>query len=244
MRVDYDKVAPNYDNHRQGGGPYLDRLVALAREACAGPVLEVGAGTGNNTRAFLEALPCPLTALEPSAGMLAQGKAKDTDARWVRGSLQAAPIGAAAVRFVFGVYVLHHIPDLVGAFAECLRMLDRGCAAFITASEAFIERHPMNVYFPSFAAIDRARFQPISGIADAFRRAGFTRVESEPFVADPVPIGPAYVDKVAAKFISTYDLLPPEEYADGLARLRADVARRGTLDTPLAWESVAVWGWA
>ena len=243
MKVDYDKVAPNYDNHRQGSGPYLDRLVSLAREAGAGPVLEVGAGTGNNTHAFAQSLPCFLTALEPSEGMLAHGKAKNINAQWVRGSLQAVPVATTAVRFIFGVYVLHHIPDLVAALAECSRVLGHGCAAFITASEGFIDHHPMNEYFPSFAAVDRARFQPVAAVADAFGQAGFSRVESESFVAAPRPIGTAYVDKVAAKFISTYDLLPPQEYADGLARLRADVARQGSLDTPLAWESVAVWGW-
>ena len=241
-RVDYDLISSRYDRHRGGGGPYLDRLVALASETSAKHVLEIGTGTGNNTQAFLDVYPCRLTGLEPSSGMLCQAKAKGIPARWLRASATHVPLADASVEFVFGVYVLHHLKDLDIVFREVARVLAEGFAAFVTAPTDFIERHPMNRYFPSFAKIDKARFQPVAEIRRALEGAGFSSVSVDRFVAPPRPIDGEYVARVAGKFISTYELLPADEFAEGLRRLEADVERAGRLDVDIVWESVTVAG--
>ena len=74
------------------------------------------------------------------------------------------------------------------------------------------------------------------------RAAGFAQTGVEHCRAEPQPIDAAYLRKVEDKFISTYALLPPKEYAAGLERLRAAIRKRGQLDTPVVWESVTVWG--
>lgn len=243
MNVDYDRISTRYDSHRRGGGPYLRRLAALAGERKTTTALEIGAGTGLNTQAFLAAYPCTLIALERSSGMLAKARTKDIPAHWLQGSALDLPIAAESVSFVFGVYVLHHLPELGSVFRECARVLRDGCAAFVTASTDFIEGHPMNRYFPSFATVDRARFQPIETVMESFCRAGFTAVDTEHFIDAPRPIDVLYVERVANRFISTYDLIPPDEFEEGVRRLRADVARTGRLDVDMVWESVAVWAW-
>ena len=243
MRVDYDKLAPSYDNHRGGGGPYLDLLVDLARTARARRVLELGAGTGNNTVAFHEAYPCDLIALELSQGMIAQAARKPLPARCIRGDAAAIPLADDSVDFVFGCYFLHYIRDLRRAFAECARVLRPGAAAaFITASHDFIERHPMNRYFPSFARIDKARFQPTDALLDALRDAGFHDVAARTLIADPKPIDRVYAGRIANKFISTYTLIPDDEFKAGLARLGKDLKPTGQLGEMITWEALAVWG--
>ncbi len=240
MMIDYDTLADGYDSHRKGDGPYMPKLVSLASGAQR--VLEIGSGTGNNTAPFLKAHPCTLIGLEPSWGMMTQAHTKGIAAQWIQGSAFHLPLTADSVGFVFGVYMLHYMHDLHAMLSECARVLSHGHAAFITASTAFIDRHPMNRYFPSFAAIDKARFQPVQQVEQAFRKAGFTEVHSERFLAPPLPIDHAYADKVRNKFISTYELMPPAEYADGLARLDADVTAQGCLKEPLVWESVLISG--
>ncbi|MCX5759521.1 MAG: hypothetical protein NTU83_13655, partial [Candidatus Hydrogenedentes bacterium] len=79
-------------------------------------------------------------------------------------------------------------------------------------------------------------------VEDALRQSGFIETATEHFVDAPRPIDRAYVERVAGKFISTYDLLPPDEFAAGLERLRADITTTGRLDTPMIWESTVVWG--
>lgn len=243
MKVDYNQLAKTYDSHRGGGGPYLDLVVSLARDSQARSVLEIGAGTGNNTAAFARQYPCSLTALERSSGMLAKGVEKGIAAHWLQGCAMAIPLADASVDFVFGCYVLHYIEPLAASFAECARILRRGAAAFVTAPIDFIERHPMNAYFPSFTAIDKARFQSLDAIRQAFESAGFRGVDSKRFVAEPRPIDSAHVERIANKFTSTYVLLPEDEFEAGLAHLRADIKAKGQLDKPLVWESLVVWAY-
>ena len=243
MNVDYDRISRRYDDYRRGGGPYLAKLTELAGECRAVRVLEIGSGTGLNTQAFLEQYPCQLTALEPSRGMLAKAREKRIPAHWVQGSGLCLPLASASISFLFGVYVLHHLSGLDGFLSECGRVLRGGCAAFVTASGDFIDRHPMNRYFPSFAKVDKARFQSIATVQEAFRRAGFFEAGAAHFADMPRPIDSAYVERVANRFMSTYDLIPPDEFEDGVGRLRADVARTGRLDVDIEWESVVVWAW-
>ena len=243
MPIDYDTLANTYDNHRRGGGPYIDRLIALASDCNAQRVLELGAGTGNNTEAFLERHPCrTFCALERSRGMIEKGQAKALPVRWVRGDAESLPFAIDAADFIFSVYMLHHLPKLDRHMAECARVLARGCAAFVTTTHDFIRRHPMNAYFPSFARIDTGRFQDVPEVVAALHAAGFERVQSEVCRAVPVAINAAYVERVAGKFISTYALLPEAEFEAGLARLRADVAKHGKLPNFIAWESAIIWG--
>lgn len=239
--MDYNAIAANYDAYRRGGGPYMQRLTDLARRYRAERVLELGAGTGNNTAAFRDAYPCRLTAVDLSARMLARAQEKSISAWWVQGAAEQLPIRAASQHYVFSVYMLHFMRDLAALFSECRRVLNRGGVAFVTASHDYIRRHPMNAYFPSFAAIDKARFPKVDAVAHALEETGFSAPRTQTFVDEARPIDHAYLAKVEGKFISTLSLLPADEYQAGVRRLRADIARRGRLNVDMAWESVVVW---
>ncbi|MCC6694031.1 MAG: methyltransferase domain-containing protein [Candidatus Hydrogenedentes bacterium] len=244
MHINYDRVAPTYDRHRRGGGPYLDHLIALASQSHPRTVLELGAGTGNNTLAFsLGYTGSQLLCLERSAGMLRRGASKPTGAFWIQGDALQIPLASASVDFVFSIYMLHHIRHLDVLFRECARVLRQGCAIFVTTTHRFIRRHPMTRYFPSFAEIDTGRFQDVSEVARELSRAGFSQVGQAVCVAEPTPVDSAYVEKVAGKFLSTFELMPPDEFESGLAQLRRDVERQGALAEPVAWESALVWGY-
>ncbi len=239
----YDLAAPDYDRHRRGRGPYFPALLALAAGCAPGPILEVGAGTGNNTEAIAADTGRPVFALEPSAGMLAQGRAKVPGAKWGRGRIEALPYSDATFRMLFGTYMLHYVPDLPTAFAECHRVLaPGGVAAFVTVSHAFIQSHPMNAYFPSFATVDTARFPDIPEIQSALGRAGFTEGTAEFTYSQPRKVDMDYHEKIAGHFISTYALLPEDEFQQGLTRLRADIHRHGgQLPVSIVREAVVVY---
>lgn len=243
MGVNYDELAGRYDHHRRGGGPFLPTLVRLAGTCPRGRVLEIGAGTGNNTAAFLTHRPCRLVGLDASRGMLRQAIRKRLPVRWLQAQATALPLAPESMSFVFAVCVLHHITDLVTLFLECRRVLaPGGIAAFVTSPHDFIERHPMNRYFPSFAAVDKARFQDVSEVLRAIEAAGFDASGAERNIAEARPIDWEYYERVAGRFISTYDLIPEEEFERGLARMRGDIEERGTLEETIAWECVTVWG--
>ena len=239
---DYDDAARTYDDFRHSGGPFLEPILRLAEDTAPQDVLELGCGTANNTSAFFESCPVSIAALDRSPGMIRKAKAKSIRARWVVADAHHIPFAAEAFDFAFGVLVLHHLADLERVFRECYRVLRTGYAAFATAPHSFIEAHPMNEYFPSFAAIDKGRFQPVEEVREALSRSGFTETGVEYTTAAPQRIDSEYVKKIEGKFISTYALIPEDEFDRGLSRLRADVAERGRLDAALAWESAVVWG--
>lgn len=244
MRIDYDRLATSYDTHRTGRGPYFDALITLARQCNARRVLELGAGTGNNTAPFLEDHACRLIALDRSRGMLREHAAKDIPARRVNASATVLPFANATFDFLFATYMLHHIDDLTLLFDECHRVMDRGIVAFVTVNHDFIRRHPMNAYFPSFAEVDCARFQDTPEIEATLIVAGFQEVQSIDVHSPARSIDSTYVDRVANRFISTYDLLPDTEFSEGLARLRADVARLGALREPIVREATVICGYS
>ena len=262
MDMNYDEIAETYDRYRGGHGPQIAALIEVL-EGCletfgrqSGSVrrpattegrphlLEIGAGTGNSTRAVQAAHPCDLTALDMSWEMLTRGRAKGGGARWLQGSALALPFAARSFDAVYATYVLHHIADLDRLFRECARVLSGGCAVFVTAPRSFIRAYPMKEYFPSFVEADLARFRPRDELVADMERAGFSRVESRVTEPEYRAIDADYVERIGERFISTYRLLPPEEFETGLARLRADVARKGRLDKPLAYQALLVWGFA
>jgi ubiquinone/menaquinone biosynthesis C-methylase UbiE len=239
--VNYDRIAPHYDRHRRGIGPYSELLWKLAKSSPGRAFLELGPGTGNETSAMLEAVPSRITGLERSRGMCRQAQAKRLDAQWVQGQVEHLPFADGIFDFAFGAYMLHYLPDLPQVFGECRRVLRSGCiAAFVTVSHDFIRAHPMNRYFPSLALVDLARFPAIDRIEAALLQSGFIDVQAQNTIAAPKVIDAAYADKVAHRFISTYDLLPPEEFEQGLEALRRDVAigAAGTMER----EATVVWG--
>lgn len=242
MHVDYDRIAKAYDAHRRSGGPYMAPLLALARRAGAKNVLELGTGTGNCADALHAAHPCALTGLDRSRGMLAQAREKSNSARNIQADAVALPFRTGAFDFLFAVYLIHHIADLNSLMAESFRVLHRGYAVFVSAPHAFIRNHPMNRYFPSFADVDLARFPHEDTVASALRRASFHDVSCEIVSGPPTPVDAAYASKVSGKFISTYELLPPDEYAAGMARLHRDLETRGTLDFTITLQSVIIQG--
>ena len=243
MAFDFDRMAPTYDAHRQGRGPYYETLLGLLHTQQAKSVLELGAGTGNNTLAVQEDTNAQLYALEPSWGMLQTGRQKSPAIRWLQGDATALPYTASTFHALFGTYMLHHIPYLIPLMEEAHRVLHpNGLTAFVTVSESFIQNHPMNAWFPSFAKVDLARFQPIQDVCATMEAAGFEDVSYKHTYSPPRAIDTDYVQRVADKFITTYALLPEDEFQDGVTRLRKAVAD-GPLDTPIVREATVVWGY-
>lgn len=206
-------------------------------------VLELGPGTGNVTAAFLERHPCRLIGAELSQGMLDKARAKGIpDARWVRSNAMALPLTDASVDFLYACYMLHYIPDLAHAFGECRRVLrPGGVVAFVTTSHDYIRRHPMTHFFPSFAAIDLARFPSDETLLGTLREAGFERIGSET-VSEPRAIDRAYAARVADRHLSTFELIPEAEFHEGLKRLNAALDNTDRIHCENGWEALIVHG--
>ena len=244
MTLDFDPLAADYDRLRPAGQAWeelSERTLAVLGDFRR--LVDVGCGTGRFAAFAKSRRGGRVWGVDPAPEMLRRARARP-DARAV-GWKQA---GAERLPFTDGWFdaahmhlVVHTLPDRPAALAEIARVLmSGGRIAVATFAMEHFERFFLNPYFPSIATIDGARFPDpaiLAGeLADSrFRDAAVERI-SQPISAEPHDV----LERVRGRYISTLHLLPPAEYAEGLARLEHDVAAgRGTFAYSLEWALVS-----
>lgn len=125
----YDRWAARYDDDRN---PTRDLDASVLRRSPlrvrGRMVLELGAGTGKNTR-WLAGEACHVIALDFSAGMLAEARrnVRAPNVELVEHDVQRPwPVESGAVDVVVGNLVLEHVRDLAPVMAECARVVRAG----------------------------------------------------------------------------------------------------------------------
>jgi ubiquinone/menaquinone biosynthesis C-methylase UbiE len=175
----YTEWAATYDSDRNRTRD-LDqvstRTVLSGRHERA--ILEIGCGTGKNTR-LLSEIGDRVLAIDFSTGMLARAKAKGFAAHVtfaVADLTQPWPCADQSVNLIACNLVLEHIADLPFVFAEAARVLAPSGEMFVC------ELHPFKQYFGSKATFqrDQERIEPpafvhhLSDFLDAAARADLT----------------------------------------------------------------------
>ncbi|MBA8795252.1 ubiquinone/menaquinone biosynthesis C-methylase UbiE [Friedmanniella endophytica] len=128
--LDYDREATRYDATR-GGEPRADAAAAayaaLLADAPAGPVLDLGCGTGLVTRALARATGRTVLGLDASAGMLGLAAAR-LPGRVLRGDGARLPARDGSLAAVTAVWLLHLLPapTVAAVVAEAARVLAPG----------------------------------------------------------------------------------------------------------------------
>ncbi|WP_299837139.1 class I SAM-dependent methyltransferase [uncultured Jannaschia sp.] len=143
MDAHYDEIGLNYASLRRP-----DARIAAAIHAALGDartVLNVGAGAGS-----YEPEDCVITAVEPSAEMIAQRPA--SDATVVQGSAESLPFNDGAFDAAMAVLTVHHWIDKARGMAEMHRV-SRGPIVILTYDPSFRDLWLFD-YFPELAALD------------------------------------------------------------------------------------------
>jgi SAM-dependent methyltransferase len=116
-----------------------------------------------------------------------------------------------------------HLLDRPRAYAELHRVLAAGGkVAIATHDPETFARGWLGRFFPSIPFIDGRRFPSEGELLDELGAAGFdTRVER---LDQPVELPREQaLTKIRGRAFSTFDLLPPEEYAAGLERAEREL---------------------
>jgi len=239
-RVDYDRVAPRYDERYRLGGPagvaeMLHRLAAGAER-----VLEVGCGTGHWLAALAPAVRHTI-GLDRSLGML--GKAKRNARCLAQGDAGLLPFRPATFGALYCVNAFHHFGAPRDFLAEAFRLLQPGGAVAVIGMDpnALRDRWYLYDFFPGTLETDRRRFPPSSQIEAWMREVGFGDVE----VGEAARItGEAegrgiYDDPILSRTgTSQLTLLSDAEYDAGMARLDAAAAAGAKFVTDIALAAV------
>ena len=232
MTVDYSRRAADYDRIR--GDEATDRefwlrgIVEVGRVRPRERVLDLGAGTGRF--ASLLSATSPVVAFDASREMLHVARAKSRF-ECVLGDGHRLPFRADSFDVTMIVMVLQHLADdfvAVDAFGFGLRQVARVSRRLVLATSDMATRRLgiLEEAFPTLLEVDRKRFPPIGRIVTALKDAGFANVEVEErrYVRALTP--EQQLDRVRRKYLSTFDLIPPDEYERGLRFLEVELPRR------------------
>ena len=261
-RVDYDQLAPTYDQRfvENERSDTAEALLACVRQVCARQVcvrqiaadrghaprvLEAGCGTGR-WLAELQTVTPHAVGLDLSAGMLRQACRRQVPLSLVHGRAGQLPFADATFDMVCCVNAIHHFDRARAFISEARRLLCPGGRLAVIGMDPHGRRENWYVYryFDGVYETDLRRFPSWSEIADWMSAEGLAvecRIVER--LWDP-KIGRKVLDDpfLRKHSCSQLALLSEEAYKAGLQRIRAalDRAERAgetlvfPVDTPLA----------
>ena len=186
-------------------------------------VLEVGCGTGRFSHALEERELARAWAVDSSSEMVERAKALGVNARVSRG--EALPFKSGW----FDRAVLRmaaHLVDRPRVFAEVSRVLaPSGRVVVATHDPDSFDDIWLTKLFPSVPAIERARFPDEPTLRAELAGAGFGIIRFARFEVERTLDRDHAIATIREKAFSTFDLLPPDEYAEGLARAETELPK-------------------
>ena len=232
---DFGHIAARYDELRPVDDLWQEVFETLVREGglVARRVLEVGCGTGALTVALAQR-GARVWGLDAEPEMLAVAR-------------QRAPAGvglkegrAEALPFKDGWFdrvvmrLSLHLFDRPAAIDEARRVLGPdGRLAIATFDPAHFDGFWLNAIYPRIAEIDGARFPTLVQIEADAAVAGFSGVHATR-LSQRLPLArAAALERIRGRYISTLQLLDPEEYTEGLARAERELPEE--IEVRLEW---------
>jgi ubiquinone/menaquinone biosynthesis C-methylase UbiE len=217
-------MAADYALHRQVHPGVFSRLLAGGQVAEPSNVLEVGSGTGNYIIALQTLTGCLGFGLEPSQEMLNAARRRRGNVKFVLGHAESLNFEPASFHLIFSVDVIHHVGDRSAYFRAALDALSPGgrICTVTDSAEDILRRSPLSSYFPETVDVELARYPRIDILQAELASTGFTEITTEQteIAYDLTDLQP-YRDRA----FSSLHLIPQETFAQGIARMEADLSR-------------------
>jgi SAM-dependent methyltransferase len=132
--------------------------------------------------------------------------------------------------------VVQHV-ERERALPELARVLTPGGRAVIaTFQRPHFERFWLNPFFPSFEAIELARFPEPGALAEELEAAGFASTRIVPLVQRRELDRATALERIRGRHISTFDLIDDDELAAGTAQAERELPEH--VETTLDWAIV------
>ena len=143
----YDSIGQSYSKFRLPDPRIVDTLVNLLQLEPGSLVADIGAGTGNYSRALAER-GFSLHAVEPSSVMRLQAT-QHPRVQWFTGYAEDIPLPTSSVDAVISILASHHFSNLEKAVKEMNRVARTGAIIFLTFDPRIGEKPWIADYFPS-----------------------------------------------------------------------------------------------
>lgn len=215
MSVDLERLADGY-RHRPASPASLARADRAIEELHLGEgsvVVDVGGGPGSHAGRFA-ASGATVVVVDPAEGMWP--RARSIGAHVVGGRGEALPLVSDLADLVWFHLSVHHTA-WEQALAEAVRVC-RGEVRVWTMGRRHFERSFPARWFPSVPAIDASRFPDPDDVEEEMRSLGLAHVRHGLEIEKKRLTAGEWLTAVDAGFISTLQLIPPDEMAAGIAR--------------------------
>ncbi len=230
MKVDYNKIAPNYNlrynfSHQDG---ILNYLLSIVNRHNFTNILEVGCGTGkwlgninNNSR--------NLFGLDYSLGML-NGIKASTKIAPVNGNANQLPFKKHSFNLIYCINAIHHFPNQEQFVKTIAQYLTNNGVFVIIGLELHNNNNPWYIhnYFPATRQIDFNRFLSFNTLSQWIEQSKFhsinlTKVDSvySNRIGEDV-FNDLFLQKDQSSQLS---LLSDIEYEEGLLKIKEDISR-------------------
>jgi ubiquinone/menaquinone biosynthesis C-methylase UbiE len=235
--LNYDKMAGEYARHRRAYPGMVEHIVDYAKIGPESTVLEVGCGTANHVAGVQAATGARCYGVDPSREMLDVAATQPATLDLRQGTAEELDFPAETFDLVLSVDVIHYVREPRRYFARAFELLKPG-GYLLTATDSewvIRNRTPMAQYFPGTIDVEMARMHPIPALTDALTEVGF-REPYEHLIESEYPVTDA--KRFEDKSFSSLHLISDEEFASGLARLKADLAKgpiTGILRSTALW---------
>lgn len=202
-------------------------------------VLDVGAGTGAFATAFHQWYGVRVLAIEPAEAMRALIPAVPEQVEVLDGCAEQLPVPDAVADAAWLASVIHHLTDLEAAARELRRALKPGAPVLIRNTFPGRCEGDLRVrFFPEVArTIDG--YPSVEQVTASFAKAGFQLSELHSVPQHSAADLRQFAAKLDRESDSKLRALSDEDYARGVARLRAAVSERPT-QSALSWMNLLV----
>jgi len=200
-------------------------------------VLEVGCGTGVLAAALAERTAARVWAVDAEPAMLDVARTRVPATVGLKaGRAEELPFRDGWFERAVMRQVVQHV-DRSRALPELARVLaPGGRAAIATFQHSHFEGFWLNPFFPSFEAIELARFPEPGALAAELEAAGFASARIVPLVQRRELDRATALERIRGRHISTFDLIDDDELAAGTARAERELPER--VETTLDWAIV------
>jgi ubiquinone/menaquinone biosynthesis C-methylase UbiE len=229
MNYDQTTIATTYDaaraHTRAVMRQWLD-LVAAHVPFTPQLIVDVGCGTGRFSEPLADKFASNVIGVDPSQSMLAVARTKSANPH-VEFRLAAAerlPLADCSSDLIFMSMVVHHLVDKEAAARECWRILRAGGRVCVRTCTRDID-YPQARFFPGILPMLHADLPSAADIITLFETAGLSSRTHQLVTQTLATDWQQFADKLALRADSFLARLRDEEFAAGLAKLRAHAAQ-------------------
>lgn len=226
----YDEIGKGYSKYRRADSRLVDTIVQLLNLPEGSTIADIGAGTGNYSRALSDR-GFSIMSVEPSTAMYNQA-VPDKGVKWIIGFAEEIPIKDNSVDGVIAIFSFHHFDNTNRAIEEMARIC-RGPILIYTFDPWQTERPWVAEYFPSIWDNSFEIFPPLEEVCDSIKSITNGKVTTHTFEL-PHDFGDhclmagwkrphIYLDYEVRACMSGFALADPDDVADGVSRLRDDL---------------------